>query len=412
MTSKRIPTQPLRVAIVSDLHAVDDQKGPSGNTNVRLSDAGDPKQNPLTALSGLVQKEQLEADFLICPGDFCDRADPGALSWAWTEMHGIATELGAEMLSATGNHDVDSRLAHRKRDTYGELLGLRPHFPFRDYDLANEYFARGIAIYETDRVRAILLDSCFLHRERKPKQLERGFLTDRVLDQVEEMVSRKPANDAAVSMVVCHHQPLRWTEFGGTKKGEMRGGERLVRILERSPTGPWALIHGHCHVPALDYLGQTSGGPVRFSAGSVGVALPASVLTGPVVAHQYWSGDVYLRNQFYLLEISPPGSISGVGLGGRFQAWDWLDGWQPAKRESMIPGAGGFGYRASGLDLARWVTSLGEKDLRWSQLVAADARLMHLAPCDMNLLVMTLRAQGHGVLQDDNGRIDEVALAS
>jgi 3',5'-cyclic AMP phosphodiesterase CpdA len=402
--------KPLRIAVISDLHVVDDLNGPSGNTNIRVSDAGDAKQNPLTALQALIKREKLKADFLICPGDLCDRADPGGLKWAWGELREISSDLGAETLATTGNHDVDSRLAHKKTDTYGALLDLRPHFPHQDYQLANEYFARGIAVHETDRARVILVDSCFLHRERKSKQLDRGFLTPRVLDRVEEISATAPTAQGAINVLVCHHQPLRWTEFGDYKKGEMRGGERLVRILERSPAGAWILVHGHCHVPALDYVGQTSSGPVRFSAGSAGAALPATVLTGPPASPDYWAGDIYLRNQFYLLEVEKPGSPAGVGLAGRFRAWDWLDGWQPAKRESMIPGEGGFGYRASGLDLADWIADIGPPDLDWGRLVNEDPRLEHLAPCDMNVLVMALRSRGHGVLQNDNGRIEEVSL--
>jgi 3',5'-cyclic AMP phosphodiesterase CpdA len=401
---------PLRIAVISDLHVVDDLNGGTGNSNIRVSDAADPTQNPITALKALITEQQLKADLLLCPGDLCDRADPRALVWAWEQLGEIARLLDAEIIATTGNHDVDSRLTHRRVDTYGALLDLRPHFPIADYAIANEYFARGITVHQSERARVVLLDSCFLHRERKAKQLDRGFLTSRVLDEVEELASIKPDHDGAINVLLCHHQPLRWTEFGDVKKGEMRGGERLVRVLERSSAGAWVLVHGHCHAPALDYLGQTSGGPVRFSAGSIGAALPATVLTQALAPPTYWAGDIYLRNQFYLLDVATPGSVPGVGLAGRFRAWDWLDGWQLAKRESMIPGEGGFGYRASGVDLADWIAGLGASDLGWEDLISEDPRLEHLAPCDMNLLVMTLRGRGHGVLQDINGRIEEVSL--
>jgi 3',5'-cyclic AMP phosphodiesterase CpdA len=400
----------LRIAVISDLHAIDDVNGGVGNSNIRVSDAGDPTHNPLDALLALVRAKDLEADLLVCPGDLCDKSDPGGLTWAWKQLDDIAKALGAEALATTGNHDVDSRLAHKKTDTYGALLDL-DRFPIDSYSLANEYFARGIAVHESKKARVILLDSCYLHRERKPKQLERGFLTERVLDRVEEIASQPPSHDNAINIVVCHHQPLRWTEFGGgSNKGEMRGGERLVRILERSCVDGWMLLHGHCHVPALDYLGQTSSGPVRFSAGSAGVALPATVHTSSLSSHPYWSGDIYLRNQFYILEFADPGAVPGVGVAGQFRAWDWLNGWQPAKRESMIPGEGGFGFRASGIALADWITGIGGRDLTWTDLINKDSRLAHLAPCDMNMLVMTLRRRGHGVLQDENGRIAEVSL--
>lgn len=395
--------------MVSDVHAIDDAAGAQGNSHVRTSEAADLSRNPLAALEALVDAEGLEADLLLCPGDLCDKADPGGLRWAWQALGALAGKLGAEILATTGNHDVDSRLAHKKVDTYGELLDLRPHFPVPDEHLANEFFARGVTVREAPKARVVLLDSCFLHRERKRRQLNRGFLTQRVLDRVAEIAATPPAHVDAVNVLVCHHQPLRWTETSGSH-GEMRGGERLVRILERSPSRGWVLVHGHCHTPTLDYLGQTSGGPVRFAAGSVGVALPANVLTSAYSPNPKWSGDTYLRNQFYLLEIGAPGSVSGLDMPGRFRAWDWLDGWTPATHESMIPGNGGFGFRASGLDLASWIASMGSRDLTWRDLLREEPRLDHLAPCDMNTLVMTLRRGRHGVLQDDNGRIAEVSL--
>lgn len=415
------PAEALRIAVVSDVHAVDDLNGNVGNSNVLLSEKGDPDRNPIEALVELVKKEHLKADLLVCPGDLCDKGDPEGLNWTWKKLLELAALLGAEALATTGNHDVDSRLAHKKRDTYGALLDLRPHFPLEDEDRANEFFARGITVHETPKTRVVLLDSCFLHRERKRRQLEHGFLTQRVLDRVAEIASKPPQHEGALNILVCHHQPLRWTEFGSKKKskGEMRGGETLVRSLERSTAGPWILVHGHCHIPAIDYLGQTSGGPVRFSAGSVGAALPANATSVATTPH--WSGEIFVRNQFYLLEVGAPGAIAGIGLPGRFRAWDWLETplspagerslqWRPAQRESIIPGEGGFGFRASGIDLANWIMGLGKKDLTWPDLLKGEKRLAHLAPCDMNTLVMVLRKQGHGVLQDSNGRIEEVSL--
>jgi 3',5'-cyclic AMP phosphodiesterase CpdA len=91
----------LRIAVISDLHAIDDVNGGVGNSNIRVSDAGDPTHNPLDALLGLVKAHGLEADLLICPGDLCDKADPGGLTWAWKQLDDIAKALGAETLATT-----------------------------------------------------------------------------------------------------------------------------------------------------------------------------------------------------------------------------------------------------------------------------------------------------------------------
>lgn len=417
-----LPTDALRIAIISDVHAVDDLNGNVGNSNVLLSDKGSAKRNPMEALIELVKRENLKADLLVCPGDLCDKGDPEGLTWTWNKLQELSILLGAEeTLATTGNHDVDSRLAHKKVDTYGALLDLQPPFPLADENRANEFFARGITVHETPKARVVLLDSCFLHRERKRKQLEHGFLTPRVLERVADIASKPAQYEGVQNILVCHHQPLRWTEFGPRKKskGEMRGGEALVRILERGAAGPWILLHGHCHVPAIDYLGQTSGGPVRFSAGSVGAALPANAASVATTPH--WSGEIFVRNQFYVLEVDAPGAVAGIGTPGRFRAWDWLETpplpgqeaslqWRPASRESIIPGEGGFGFRAPGIDLANWITRLGKRDLTWQDLLREEKRLEHLAPCDMNTFVMVLRKRGHGVFQDPNGRIEEVSL--
>lgn len=394
--SPAAPT-PVRLAVMSDIHATDQGAGV-----VARATANDAEVNALTALREKAQTEKFRADLLVCPGDLTDKADPAALAYCWEQLHAIANELGASVIATAGNHDLDSKHHHTPHDTLKALKELKPLFPIDDWDRANEYFARQMTSVTLDGTRAIILDTCHFHQAGDPAEHDRGRVERRTVELVEEQLAVD--EPGLLHLLLCHHQPLRWNPepFPADPKEidrtETRGGTYLVEALERAAHQSWLLIHGHRHTPAVGYMGNTTGGPVRFAAGSFGGVSPAHTPGIP--------------NQFYLLDVWPDGSCgSALSIAGRFRAWDWVaEGWTPARRESGIPGMGGFGYRANGRDLASWALELGQRHLNWDDLVKQDPKLEYLAPCDMFAFERSLDRGGHGVLPDANGRIEEIAL--
>ena len=100
----------LSIAVMSDLHAYDEAEGQQPS-HLKTTDPEDqPEKHPISGLLHLIQKTPLEADLLLCGGDFGDKARPAGIQYAWAKCHEVGCALRCQLLAATtGNHDVDSR---------------------------------------------------------------------------------------------------------------------------------------------------------------------------------------------------------------------------------------------------------------------------------------------------------------
>src|SRR5436190_20696790 len=70
----------FKVAVVSDIHAyTSTPAGSSAPSHLKVNDVSKPAaQHPLLALHTLIGEQTINADYLICPGDLCDKADTQA----------------------------------------------------------------------------------------------------------------------------------------------------------------------------------------------------------------------------------------------------------------------------------------------------------------------------------------------
>src|SRR5438309_6514993 len=103
----------LKVAVVSDLHAHDSKDIDTSTwpSHLRISlPESEPSKHPISALTQLIQTENLTADLLLCAGDMGDKAQQAGIQYAWKTIHQLGGKLGARLVAATsGNHDLDSR---------------------------------------------------------------------------------------------------------------------------------------------------------------------------------------------------------------------------------------------------------------------------------------------------------------
>lgn len=139
---------PLRILVISDLHA---QVAAPSSGHSYYSVSGlyqSESNNPLSGICSLLKKEGLTADWVLCPGDISDRADPFAQEAAWAKLNQIRVELGAsQLIGSAGNHDLDSRRMNKDIDPRDALLSLNPPFPSSSpgdntYLTADKYWAR------------------------------------------------------------------------------------------------------------------------------------------------------------------------------------------------------------------------------------------------------------------------------
>lgn len=401
----------VRFAVISDPHAVAGLAH-RHDTHARRETADDPMLNPFAAVRKLIEDshtdghEPLTADALLCPGDLANRMCVEGLAYAWEELGEIAALLGTERIVATaGNHDVI-----RNEDLPPEagpdawVAGLReltPHFPSGEQNEAERYFMDDFILAEGERWRVIALNSCANYTE--PNQSWHGKVEDKTLQHIGHKV-RKSRKD--INLLMCHHHPLQWSHLTSNDTSYMQGGDRLISALEQDDPARWIVLHGHRHVPALGYAGDTSSGPVRMSAGSLAICL-----------HIEARNDV--RNQFYMLEfdLEETQKLGLVGA-GKFRAWDWdvEGGIVPAEQSSELPGSGGFGFRRHAHDLARMCKErseqLAQRSVTWQELLDGDPRWAYVAPRDLLMLRRALELQDALVEPEGGGsNIERISFA-
>jgi 3',5'-cyclic AMP phosphodiesterase CpdA len=396
----------VRVAVASDLHAFDRGTDTTDPSHLDVSTREDIlEQHPISGLLDLISKFGLTADMLLCPGDLADKANPGPLKYAWRKLHEIGESLSAKIVAATaGNHDVDSRFAYNDYDAKGMLQSLSPGFPSSDMVRSDFYWSRNFAVEVGDDHRLVLLNTSAYHGyspPNRPPEYEHGRVASATLSALERHLGA--LEEKPVNMLLCHHHPTPLTEFGDDRE-YMANGDRLLELLGSGKYGSWMVIHGHRHVPKLQYAQGSSTSPVIFSAGSLSATI-------------FPRARRRASNQFYIVEFPKVDLSLNVTLPGRILAWDWAHGigWTPAGADSGLPAISGFGHRGGTGPLAHRIASLIPDDAgwaKWSDVEASVPEVMFLTPSDMQGLRAELQRRGLGVTESHPGVPAQVGRSS
>ena len=383
----------MRFAVISDPHAV---VGPEHrhDTYARKETAEEPALNPFAALRKMIEDshkgdgEPLRADALLCPGDLANKMCVKGLAYAWKEIVEIGKLLAVERIVATaGNHDVlrheDMEEGMSSEEWIAALRGLTPRFPSCEADESDHYFRDDFMVAEGERWRVIALNSCATYAEANQSRF--GKIEQKTLQHLGLKVAKERKD---INVLMCHHHPLQWSHLRFEDTSYMRGGDRLIQSLEHDDPGRWIVLHGHRHVPAIGYSGDSISGPVRISAGSLAVCLPKEARAD-------------IRNQFYMLEfdLQETERLELVGA-GHVRAWDWAleGGIIPAEQSAELPGRGGFGFRRDAHALVRMcrerASALGARSVTWQELLDGDERWAYVAPRDLRMLRRALELDG------------------
>ncbi|NVH75792.1 metallophosphoesterase [Paraburkholderia sp. JPY432] len=356
----------VKFAILSDLHAAPRSSDPK-KTEVKLYSDGDGfgrHDNPLSSLHELIAQEQLKADFVVCPGDMTNRADPGALRFVWAQLHKLREMLGAkEVIATVGNHDVDSRGNEVGTIPREALMRLIPRFPIAIPALADHFWAHGFYITTIDGVRFLVLNSSFLHEHRS--ELDKGAVTGYTLELIRRELEQMP--EAMLNVAVCHHHPHVHSELG-LGPDIMINGKELLDAL--SNHGSWLVIHGHKHHPKVEIAQGDFRQPVVLACGSFSGRIEGENAT---VSHNY----------FHMLEAGTFGEDHD--LRGVIQSYSWTTGigWQDyGTANKFFPSRVGFGSSTPPPQLAREVDRImGTRPfMSWAEVVASVPDLAHLLP--------------------------------
>ncbi|MHC2805421.1 hypothetical protein ACVMII_005167 [Bradyrhizobium diazoefficiens] len=72
-----------QILILSDLHAYRPSKEHTREPSFLIASSKDNPANPIRAIPEILRQEGLSVDWILCPGDIADQADPDAQTFAW-----------------------------------------------------------------------------------------------------------------------------------------------------------------------------------------------------------------------------------------------------------------------------------------------------------------------------------------
>lgn len=378
----------FKVAVVSDIHAyTNTSTGASAPSHLKANDVSRPvAQHPMLALHELVKRQGFDADYLICPGDLCDKADTQAAQYAWSELEKLASMLKVKrFFGVTGNHDLDSRyLSQGTIDPKDALRAMFPAYPIpgSENDSANtSYWLDHFAFLTDANVRTLLINTCGTHGLQKD-EMKHGRIGVPTLQRIRKHLE----NDCeayAINLAVCHHHPQQHSDLELGEYDFMRDGQQFLQLIGSGEFGSWIVIHGHKHHPKITYAAGGNTSPIVFSAGSF------SVLLDPQHGSQ--------QNTFHLLEIES--DTVGSTLRGHVCTFefDFGRGWRPANDDSAIPYHAGFGFRGDLQVLAASLAaSIPDSHKTIGELAGQLPDLKYLLPSDRAHLFDALRKR-HGI---------------
>lgn len=402
----------LRVAVVSDIHA---GSKPSEWTHVvaepPTAAAG---SQPLADLFQFVRDRNLKADYLIAPGDISNQADGVGLQYAWRVLHSLASEMGARLVAAPGNHDV---ITHDDvADGTILMRNLLPSFPTGNPEVDDQFWIDGYAILEEPSHRIVVVNSTFdfppyptgfgtgtAEWDTYTKELDRGGFPEEVESRLNSALS---GLEQKINILVVHHHPQEHQlrdQFKDTY-GSMRRGDALLALLhQHHNAGRWILIHGHKHIPQLVHAGGSVGTSVTMMcAASAGASIwpPHHTVT---------------RNQFHIINLESD-ATPGLGtLRGTVESYFWAfsEGWMPPQRKGCgLPAIAGFGCTDDHRDLAAQVVELmnseGLEFLDVPELHSRLPRLKYQVPVEFELFEAHLFTAGFFLSRDPDERAHQV----
>lgn len=388
----------MRIAVVSDLHAFDSTtwKRDGSPSHYDVSSVKPSTHCPVGSLYNLIDAMSMTADILLCPGDFANHACALSLPKAWNAINEVGKKLSADLIVGTvGNHDVDSRHIHNAYDPIESLKLLSPWFPINDRALKNQFWSEHFFVKTTEHMQLVVLNSSAYHATEA--EVEHGRITPQTLALLKETLTSRTIN-----ILMCHHNPQKHSELLLGENDEIRGGQLLLDLVSQPGRGNWLVVHGHKHHPKITYAAGGAGSAVVFSAGSAASTLYPELQTAT-------------NNQFYIIELDD-NAIRRNGLVGRFESWDWHQGygWQRADSGKGLPAKGGFGYRENPVTFAHRIVAAisGKKQgfLKREKLVQKFPEIQYVIPSDLKSLACELETLDAVLELDESGEASEVSL--
>jgi predicted phosphodiesterase len=309
----------VKIAIISDLHCTNEDKA----SNVtRLHDKTPIKpinRHPVKSINERINKDSINANYLICLGDVTDRANEYGLNQGIDYLKEIQMELNAEELFLiTGNHDVDTQ------NTIDPFYQLKAHnFPLSEDDIKSSYWRDKYCVIERENLILFVINTCHHIRSTNDLKTPPPFNNDALLEDIETKLSQHKATNK-FKLFLCHHHPIQQSDYDDTYTSNdlIDGADKLLKILKNN--GFHLVLHGHKHIIRIQYNDDL---PV-FASGSFSSIQNTREFDG--------------KNTFHLVDLK----IENHQCKGKIITWlyNYNSGWTKSEDpKSIFPTYTGFG---------------------------------------------------------------------
>lgn len=395
----------IRFAVISDLHYRKDNDGVAYRPAAGAQGA---HADPVEKLIAFLEDRRSDfnspggklADYLLCPGDICDKADGSAFNEGWRQLKKLQKVLRADhLIASTGNHEVHSRPSDLdKISGYAEaaldpLEAVQEHGDYPTELLCEErrwvYWGRGYEIIEREEVLLLLINSSHFHPTTQPNEYERGRIGKVALALLRaELKTKVESNRNRLFITLLHHHPVAHEDLAiELGRIQMHNGELLMQVLAECGVA-WIVVHGHKHFPRLILSADSGDGQsVVLAAGSAGVELKGE-----------WATKT--SHQFYIVELDVVSQEAERSACGRIRALSWQgDDWK--FNELKLRGLPDrCGFRIPTQDLNTIVASIStvlagaNEYMTWQELVSQIPALCTLLPQRLAALRRALKIAG------------------
>lgn len=366
----------LKIAVVSDLHCHPKRtKKEDGNDETYLlTDKLRTPSNdhPVESLLLLAEKNGLNVDLTLCPGDFTDKANVQGFISGWGFSLEIHRGLKSKNIIATvGNHDVD---VYNNHSNYSLDIakGIKRGFPVSEDTDRNSFWAKGCVFIEEEEYRVLVINSSHYHHNKESAGA--GKVGDDLIEYIKDYLSTK--KDDKINIAMSHHHPVDHSMHKLGEEDKIVNSDALLDVLGDFKFD--IFIHGHKHDPYLRYHPTTKSGvkiPI-FASGSFASS-----------SNLMFTSQ---RNFFHIITIT-----KDVVTKGEVETWTFFpnDGWNKNLDQKAFPPFSGFGNDEPITKIFNdIVAEMNEKSqLTWDELCLVVVNLKHLLPSEsLNLHTMLI----------------------
>lgn len=368
----------LKIAVISDLHC-SDRSEPNKTTYLYSDLLKKPvSHHPIEAIKKKISDDGLKCDYLICLGDITNKINQQGLISGVSYLQEIAVALSIspeKTILIAGNHDVDSRKIHKDYNEFNYIIINNCSVPVSDEDLCNRFWTKKYILKEYNDFIILAYNSVYNHTDES--RASKTDIDSTTLEQInEDLFSIK--NSTKPKIAICHHHPRKISNNGlKYRDGDsIENGDTFIQLLAKYQFD--LFIHGHKHIPNLEYQNQI---PI-FCSGSF------SSLEN--------IAEFGKRNTFHIIEMIPQLNSKHSGI---IETYEFTlgKGWKKnTDSEGFFPSDTGFGYSNDIHNLANqindWFNCQNKDLIEYNAVIELFGDLKFLTPsqqCDMQEILLS-----------------------